>query len=219
MSLLILKYFHILAFVYWLGGDLGTYFASSQVINKDNSPEARAVALKIMLICDMGPKLSMPFIFMFGTQMGYIMEIINMPGWILIALWALTGLWFFNVAMIYFREGTDFAHKLAKFDLWFRILIVIALLCWAIGGLTSGGFSGDWYGWKILVFAALVACGIMIRIRLKPFIPAFVKMMKDGASEKTDSIMHATVMRVRPYVWVIWAGLFLNAAIGLHILG
>jgi len=219
MSLLILKYFHILAFVYWLGGDLGTYFASSQVINKENSRQARAVALKIMLACDMGPKLSMPLIFMIGAQMGYMMGVFIVPLGVLIVLWALTGLWFFNIAMIHFKEGTDFAHSLAKFDLWFRILVVVALVVWAIWGLSSNGFSGDWYGWKILVFATLVACGIMIRIRLKPFIPAFVRMMKDGASDETDTIMHATLMRVRPYVWVIWAGLFLNAAIGLHIIG
>jgi len=219
MTLILLKYLHIIAFVYWLGGDLGTFFASSQVVRKDISPESRSVALKIMLACDMGPKLSMPIIFMLGAQMGYMMGIVSLPVWALGLLWALTALWFFNIAMIHFREGTNFAHKLAKFDLWFRIAVVIGLIFWAAWGLASGGFSGVWFGWKVLIFAALVACGIMIRINLKPFVPAFMKMMQDGASPKTDAAMSGSLAKCRPFVWCIWLGLFVNAAIGLHLIG
>ena len=66
---LLIKYAHLLAFVYWLGGDLGTFLASRQVVNSSNSPEARSVALKIMLACDMGPKLAMPIILPLGMQL------------------------------------------------------------------------------------------------------------------------------------------------------
>ena len=57
MELLFFKYAHIIAMVYWLGGDLGTFFASNQVINRGLSPQARQTALKIMLACDRAPKL------------------------------------------------------------------------------------------------------------------------------------------------------------------
>lgn len=78
MTLFVLKYLHILAFVYWLGGDLDTYFASNQIINKENSPQSRSVALKIMLACDMGPKLAMPLILILGIQMGVMSGVISL---------------------------------------------------------------------------------------------------------------------------------------------
>ena len=219
MTLLFLTYLHVIAFVYWLGGDLGTYFASNQVMNKENSPEARNVALKIMLACDMGPKLAMPLIFILGAQMGQMSGIINLSSWALAVLWGLTALWFFNVAILYFKEGTDFAHRLARFDLWFRVSVVIALITWVFWGMNNEAFAGHWFGWKILIFAGLVFCGIMIRIKLKPFVPAFVKMMSEGASVETDDAMQASIMKCRPWVWLIWIGLFVNAALGLHLFG
>lgn len=219
MSYLILKYLHILAFVYWLGGDLGTYVASNHVVKRDLNPQARSTALKIMLACDMGPKLGMPLIFILGAQMSVMLGVITLPAWGLPLLCALTALWFTNIAILYFKEGSDFAHKLAKFDFWFRVIVCIGLIIWAVWGLMSAGFGGAWVGWKILIFAAMVFCGIMIRVHLKPFVPAFVSMMKDGASEATDTAMHTSLMKCRPYVWLIWLGLFINAALGIHLIG
>ena len=40
---------HVLLFVYWLGGDLGVFYSSKFVVRPDISPEARAIAAKIML--------------------------------------------------------------------------------------------------------------------------------------------------------------------------
>lgn len=219
MTLLILKYLHVIAFVYWLGGDLGTYIASNQVIKRDNSPEARHVALKIMLACDMGPKLSMPFIFILGVQMAQMMGIMNISDWAMRSLWMLTIMWFFNVAIMHFKEGTPLSKTVSRVDLWFRIFVAIGLVVWAIWGLANGEFAGDWFGWKLLIFAVMVFCGVMIRINLRSFIPAFSSMIQDGASEDTDSTMHRSLMRCRPYVWAIWLGLFVNAALGLHLIG
>ena len=219
MTLLLLTYLHVLAFVYWLGGDLGTYIASNQVINRENSPDARSVALKIMLACDMGPKLAMPLIFILGAQLGQMSGFISLSSWALILLWGLTALWFMNVAILYFKEGTEFAHRLARFDFWFRTCVVIGLITWVVWGMTNQAFAGQWFGWKVLIFAGMVFCGIMIRLNLKPFIPAFVKMMSEGASQATDDAMHASVLKCRPWVWLIWIGLFVNAALGLHLIG
>ena len=50
---------HILLFVYWLGGDLGVYYSSRFIIKPELSPETRAVAAKIMVGCDLAPRVSL----------------------------------------------------------------------------------------------------------------------------------------------------------------
>lgn len=216
---LLLQFAHIIAFVYWLGGDLGTFIASRYVVNDSLGTEARATALKIMLACDQGPKLAMPLILPLGLHMTVITGLMQLPAWGLALVWLLAAIWFTNVLVLYFNEGKAFTRRLSKADLLFRIAVVIALTVLALVGLgESSLIAANWVSWKLLVFAALVSCGIAIRINLKPFVPAFVKLMSEGPSEPVNAAMRDSVARCRPFVWTIWAGLFLNAAIGLHLI-
>ncbi len=55
----------------------------------------------------------------------------------------------------------------------------------------AGGESigADWVAWKILVFAGRVSCGVMIRLNLKPFVPAFVKLVSEGPSDHLNDTL------------------------------
>lgn len=216
---LILKFAHLLAFVYWLGGDLGTFLASRYVVNDELSTESRHVALKIMLACDMGPKLAMPLIFPLGMQIAFSAGIVAAPLSVVAAMWLIAAYWFAVVLILYLNEGKAFTARLSQLDFYFRLIVVAGLLGYAGSQLLGEATSMPvWLSWKILVFAALVGCGILIRINLKPFVPAFTRMMTEGASDETNTTMRRSIQRCRPFVWCIWGGLFLNAAIGLHLI-
>ena len=215
---LLLKFLHILAFVYWLGGDLGTFLASRQVVNPSHSPESRHVALKIMLACDMGPKLAMPLILPLGLHLAYLANYLPLTAIQLGLIWAASVYWFCVVLVLYANEGKPFTARLSQLDLYFRIAVAILLLVWGAYQLTEGT-GASWAAWKLLIFAAMVCCGIAIRINLKPFVPAFAAMMNDGANESSNKAMARSIDRCRPWVWCIWGGLFLNAALGIHLIG
>ena len=215
---LLLKFAHIIAFVYWLGGDLGTFLASRQVVNPALSPESRHVALKIMLACDMGPKLAMPLILPLGLHLAWLSGVLPMTGGVLAIAWIAALYWFTMVMVLYLNEGKAFTLKLGQLDLYFRIAVVAALLSWAAYALVNAT-GADWAAWKLVIFAAMVACGIAIRLRLKPFIPAFAEMMSNGASDAGNRAMADSIGRCRPWVWCIWAGLFANAALGTRLIG
>ena len=215
---LLLKFAHIIAFVYWLGGDLGTFLASRQVINPALSPESRHVALKIMLACDMGPKLAMPLILPLGLHLAWMSGVLPMTAGLLAAAWIAALYWFTVVLVLYLNEGKPFTARLGQLDLYFRIAVVALLLGWGVYGLTSAAGSA-WAAWKLMIFAAMVACGIAIRLRLKPFIPAFAEMMSNGASDAGNQAMATSIGHCRPWVWCIWAGLFANAALGTRLIG
>jgi len=217
---LLLKLLHIIAFVYWLGGDLGTFLASKQVVNRDISPESRHVALKIMLACDMGPKLAMPLILPLGMHLAWLGGSLVIPGTALAVIWLLSLYWFAVVMVLFIKEGEPFTAKLSQLDFWFRIAVVGVLLAFAGNALLTGeGITASWAAWKVVVFAAMVSCGIAIRINLKPFVPAFGDLMTNGPNDSNNSIMENSIGRCRPYVWLIWAGLFINAALGTHLIG
>ena len=46
----LLLYVHVLALVYWLGGDLGTFLSSRHVLRSDLGVESRQTAFKILTV-------------------------------------------------------------------------------------------------------------------------------------------------------------------------
>jgi hypothetical protein len=213
------NYLHIIAFVYWLGGDLGTFFASGQVVRSDIGVEARQIALKIMLACDQGPKLAMPAIFACGVQMAVAMGVITMPGWVLAGVWLACSYWFINVLVLYMNQGAPFVARLAAIDFRFRLLVIVLCVLAAADGFTGAEWlRADYLAWKLLVFAGLVGCGVMIRVNLKPFVAAFAELVGSGPSDAVNQALRLSLGRCRPWVWGIWLGLLVNAAIGVHLL-
>ena len=215
----LLKYAHIIAFVYWLGGDLGTFFASRQVVRRDIGVEARRVALKIMLACDQGPRLAMPATLAVGYQLAASMGFLVSPEWLTATVWIVCLVWFVDVLILHRHEGKPFAGRLATVDFRFR-LVAMAILIAASGyGLAGAGWLiDDRIGWKMLIFAGLMGCGVMIRWHLRPFGPAFASLVAHGPTDAVNDTLQQSLGRCRPYVMAIWFGLFVNAAIGMRLL-
>ena len=218
-EILAFKLLHLLAFVYWLGGDLGTFLSSRYVVDPALTPAQRGTALKIMLGCDQGPKLAMPLIFAIGWSLSARMGLIPPPGAVEVLIWLVALAWFGNVNYLYFTNNMAAKARLSQIDLYFRIAVV-AVLAAASGFalLGRGPFLADWLSLKVLIFAGLVACGIYIRIQLKPFVAAFGQLMGSGSTPEVEATLSRALGRCRPAVYLIWLGLLVNAALGLHLI-
>ncbi|WP_101757793.1 hypothetical protein [Oceanicoccus sp. KOV_DT_Chl] len=218
MEYLLLKFAHIVAFVYWLGGDLGTFFGSKYVIQSQYGQEARTLALKIMLACDQGPKMAMPLIFPLGLHMASISGMVAIPGWLLGLVWLLALLWLANVLFLYFTSNAAAKAKVARFDFWFRITVVIAITAYSVVGLLDSSLiQAQFLPFKMLIFSTLVGFGLLVRIALKDFMPAYAQLVQSGATEQVNKDMTRSMKLAKPWVWGIWAGLFANALIGVHV--
>lgn len=216
---LALKLLHLLAFVYWLGGDLGTYLSSRHVVDARLTPAQRQIALKIMLACDQGPKLAMPLIFALGFHMAAQMGFLSAPATAIAAVWLVALAWFANVNYLYFTDNAAVKARMTSLDLGFRVLVVLLLLGLGLHALFAPSFiRADWLAAKILIFAGLVACGIYIRIQLEPFGAAFGRLMAQGSSDEVEQILSRALARCRPAVYLIWAGLVAAAVLGLHLI-
>ena len=207
---------HVLLFVYWLGGDLGVFYSSKFVVKPDISPEARSVAAKIMLDLDQIPRICMSLMLTVG---GILTEFIGIPHpWYQqIGILLLGPVWFTVVMYLHFRHGSKAYPLVAKFDMFIRYAVVIGLpisvwLHWDSNNL------GDypWVAGKLLIFAFLVFCGIMVRGKIGPF---FAVLMKCRAGETPTDEENAAQVKslaeVRVWVFMIWAGVFLEGFIGI----
>jgi hypothetical protein len=211
----VFKYIHILLFVYWLGGDAGVFYSSTFVTNTKLSREARLTAFKIFINLDMLPRYCLALMLTVG---GVLAEFIGYehPMWQTVAIVALGPIWVWVVHTIHAREGTEFGKTLAAWDRRFRLFMIFAIIAsvayhWATGPLQPY----PWLAAKLLIFAFLIFCGFMIRLKIPPFIEGFKVMAASGATPESDQKMIDGMGACRPYVLLIWAGVAISALLGV----
>ena len=211
----IVKYIHVLLFVYWLGGDAGVFYSSRFVLNSNLSRDARLTAFKIFVNLDMLPRYCLALMLTVG---GILAEFIGYehPMWQTIAIVALGPIWVWVVHTIHVKEGTEFGKTLATLDRYFRLFMIFALVASVAYHWTTGPLRPyPWLAAKLLIFAFLIFCGFMIRIKIPPFVEGFKVLASGGATPDSDRLMKEGMGASIPYVLLIWAGVAISALIGI----
>ncbi|MEM9301707.1 MAG: hypothetical protein AAGE01_06330 [Pseudomonadota bacterium] len=218
-TLLVVKFLHLLGLVYWLGGDLGTYYASRFVGKSELSPDARATAFKIMMGCDQAPRLAMPLMFGTGLHLAAAMGLVPGGAATMLIGWLLTGGWLGMVLALWLGEHAAWSQPLAKIDFAFRLLLLAAILGGSTALLAGAVPTAPyWLSWKLLVFGGMVGMGLMIRRKLKPFVPAWIALQSGRGTPEADATIAGSIRSCKPYVHAIWLGLLVNAALGVHLI-
>jgi len=206
---------HLLLFAYWLGADVGVFYSSGFVVNPGLTREARLTAAKIMLNLDLIPRICMSLML---TVSGLLTEFYGIPhpGWQMAGIVALGPVWLGMVLFPHFREGTAAARQVQRLDFAFRCFMIAAVVASAVYLLASGRLHANpWIAAKLLVFACLIFCGLMVRVGMPPIVDGFRKLATTGASDADNLRMQAGLAKVRPWVLATWVGLLAEAVLGV----
>jgi hypothetical protein len=125
--------------------------------------------------------------------------------------------WLVLVLTIFRHEHTPLADRLGRFDWWLRIAVIAVLVVLGVQSLAGDGVAAGapWLAAKLLVFAAIVACGLTIRKVFAPFGPAFGRLLREGSTPAIEAELAAVLTRVRPVVVTLWIGLLVEAFLGI----
>ncbi len=170
-----------------------------------------------MLGIDQAPRICLVLMLPAGLHLASILGLLPLPGFGIALLWAAGLAWLALVLFLHIGKSARAKMFFGQLDLGLRIAVIIATAALAFCSLMGiGPLRADWLAWKLLIFAAIVLCGIMVRLQLRPFGPALARLSQE--EEAMDSVLRRSIGRCRPFVFAIWGGLFLNAALGLHLL-
>lgn len=214
---------HIVLFAYWLGGDVGVFYASRYILKSDLGPEARAISTKIMHGVDIAPRVSLVLFLPSGItlmSLGPLGDDFFVHGWLLVLVWV-AGLAWLTVSLIDYRGGdTTLARFSQRADLVVRYALSAALV--AVGIYTmaaSEPFGVDtnpkWLGAKVTAYGLCIFSGVMIRRQLLPFGPAFGKLVTSGSTPEVERAILGSIKRCEPWVYSIWTLVLLAAALGV----
>lgn len=206
---------HLVLFAYWLGGDVGVFYSSYRVCDPSLGKEARLTALRIMMWVDMIPRYCLVSIFPVGLSIASLLGWWATPPGFVAGVWLFSAAWLWMVWANHHYQGKPLGEALRKVDLVVRIAVIAALLYVGIAGLAGAGpVNQPWLAAKVVLFAALIFCGLMIRVLIGPFGPVFGRIMQGGSTPELEAELTRTMNRARPFVVAIWAGLVAMAYLG-----
>jgi hypothetical protein len=206
---------HLFLFCYWLGGDIGVFYSSGFAADASLGIEARMTAAKIMLALDIVPRVCAALMLTVG---GLLSEYsgISHPGWQLAAIIALAPLWAGMELIMHFKHDTPLGQGLAKFDNPFKIALMIICVVSVFWSFSTGHLAAaPWVGYKILVFAFIIFCSLMINKTVGPYIAGIQKIAAGQINDAENIAMAASLRQVKWAVVGIWAGLALAAILGV----
>jgi hypothetical protein len=212
------KLAHVLLLVYWLGADLAVYYTSRHVCDASSSVPARLVALKIMLFVDLLPRFALVLMLPVGLSLAASANWITLHSPALAFIWLIGVGWLALVWSIHHWQGRALTTTLTRFDFALRIVVILALLTLIAVDATDRVQvfnAAPWLGLKLGLFALCVFAGLMIRLALKPFAPAFAEIAKNGSQPGPEAALKRSIAKVKPWVFLIWIALIAAAWIGL----
>ena len=138
-TLAVLRWFHIVAMVYWLGGEWGVFQTSYNVINRNLSMDERRRHMETAYRIDILARTGIIALFPLGFHMGYFWGVQPYGGAFLTAVWVFYFLWLALCWAAFIKRETDTGLKLTIWDERIRYLIIPLLAITAITSLMGYG--------------------------------------------------------------------------------
>lgn len=206
---------HLVLFAYWLGGDLGVFYASRYVADPALTREQRATAFRIMAWLDEIPRICLVLILPVGVSLasfGYMR--LSAPG--LALVWATCLAWLTMLRAIHRYQDSPPGKTLRRMDMVLRGFVIITLAGIGLMSVIRGApVAHPWLAAKMVVFAGCVVCGLVVRLVTAPFGPAFTRLVSEGSTSAVETRITMSLARARPFVVMIWILLIVAGYLGV----
>lgn len=201
----LVKWLHVLLFGAWLGADYGTFLSSRILLQSDKSAETRGTAARMMVLFDVGPRVALVLTLPAGITLASWLGFVGGGLALRIGVWIAALLWLGMLLVVELAEHHPVREPLRKVDFGLRIVLAATLVATSIWSLSSDGgpFRIDYIAWKALIFGIILTMGIMIRVKLKAFGPAFGAAVGNSTPE-TEAALRSSLYRTYPFVMTIW---------------
>lgn len=212
---LVLKWAHIVAMVYWLGGEWGVFQTSYNVTNPrltlDERKRHLETAYRIDIIARSGIILLLPLGFHMGYNLGaHPFGDLVAPVWFVMLAWlALT--W-----SAFLKRETDLGITLTVLDERLRYLLIPLLFGTAAYSLATGHpFMADWFSAKVLLYSLLLVIGLGLRFVMRHWTTIFREIAIHGPTPALEGQLQREIALSRVMAYVYWIGIGTTAFLGV----
>ncbi|WOR15525.1 hypothetical protein RYZ27_02475 [Hyphomonas sp. FCG-A18] len=217
-ELAILRWLHIVAMVYWLGGEWGVFQTSYKVVNHNLPLEERMRHMNTAYRIDIMARTGIISLLPLGLHMGYIWGVQPLGGGWLVGMWLLWAAWMALTWGAFATRGTKWFKPLSDIEDWTRYLLIPTLLFTSISSLMGNGpFAGGegqlWYAAKILTFGLALIIGVILRLIMHEWQKMF-PVLAEGSNPEVEAKLKSSINLGRSVAYVYWILILTTAFFG-----
>jgi hypothetical protein len=222
-ELAILRWLHIIAMVYWLGGEWGVFQTSYKVVNPALSYEERMRHMDTAYRIDLLARLGIISLLPLGLHMGYIWGMwgdrSTGEGAALVPL-----IWVVYAAVLavtigaFATRGKPIWKLLSGIEDWTRYIAIPTLLIvslWSLhgNGPFNAGEGQKWYSAKMFTFGLMLCIGVILRWIMHEWQGKFA-VLAQGRDAAVEAKLNSSIQLGRTFAYMYWIGIMLTAFFG-----
>ena len=212
----VLVFFHIILFVFWLGGDLGVAILGEHFRRRDTySVQERMTILKLLVINDLGPRYAWALMIASTISLVKAGGYWDLPMWSVCLAWLISFVWCWLIHAAHKAGQTDKGYKLRKSEMilkWGFAAFYLGLGLTSL--LTNAPLEPNWLATKAFLFGLIFVAAIMIDVMFKPVGPLLMAVIEKGSTDETEIPLNKTMNTARFWVRVVYLLLIIVAFIG-----
>lgn len=214
----ILRWLHILAMVYWLGGEWGVFQTSYKVVDHTLSFEERSRHMDTAFRIDIMARTGIISLLPLGLHMGYLWGLQPLGGNWLVGMWGVFAAWFILTWTAFFNRYNPISKTLYKIEDWTRYLLIPTTIGTAISSLLGYGpfeaYEGSyWYSAKILTYGLMLCFGVFLRFMMHEWQAKFV-ILAQGPNAAVEAKLDHSMFLGRFVAYFYWIGISATAFFG-----
>jgi len=202
---ILLKWAHIIAMAYWLGGEWGVFNASRPITDTKLSLEERQRHMETAYRIDILPRTGIILLLPLGLHMGAIggFQTVIVGHWVTV-MWIFVAIWLSITYTAFFKRGTDTGVRFTKIDESFRYVAIPLLIGFGIYSLyKSWPFTQDWYAAKATLYGVALIIGLGLRIIMRNWVHLF-RAIAAGPNPEAEAKLDSQLAFGRGLAYIYW---------------
>jgi len=212
----VLAFFHIILFVFWLGGDLGVAILGDHFRKrKTYSLQERLTILKLLVINDLGPRYAWALMIASTISLIKAGGYWDLPIWGVVLAWVISLCWCWLIHAAHKAGQTEKGKMLRKIEISLKWVLAAFYLGLGIISLaTDTPLEPNWLATKAFLFGLIFVAAILIDVMFKPVGPLLMAVIEKGSSDETEAPLLKTMNKSRFWVRMVYLLLVIVAFIG-----
>lgn len=212
----ILVLIHIFALVFWLGADIGVFVLGKFAQNPIYTVEQRMLLMKVAMIIDIFPRVSMVISFTTGYQLAVLLGALPNHLVFSFAVWLFSGFWLTIVLIGIFRQSLPLGERAKSMEKLVHFGLIPALALVSITSLIYlEPIAVPWMALKTLLYALVIVVVLLLEAAFMPAILGFVALENHGSSAEVEAQITSSMDKTYICVLMIYALVISCAVLGV----
>lgn len=205
---------HLLAFVFWLGADIGVFILGKFAQNPAHSVEQRLLLLQVALIVDKFPRVSMVAAVATGFYLSVTAGWIVLPAWLVLVTWAVLAGWFVAIVARVRAEQAPHWVERAEKGVYYLLLVAFAGIV-AATAMGEGVVGPQWLLGKLALLAVILLLVLWLEKAFQPAVAGFMTLAESGSTPELEGQIRGAMDTTYASVLGIYACTLGAAFLGL----